>query len=92
MSNKRPLSPESNNSLINDDNIRTLKRLKLHSIIQELRNEEANLMILKKLRLCQQLATRANNTPPPPSTTTTNLLLPQPTTTTTSNCNTYSNK
>jgi hypothetical protein len=62
MSNKRPLSPVSNNSLINDNNIRSLKRLKLHSIIQELRNEEANLVILKKLRSCQQLATRTNNT------------------------------
>jgi hypothetical protein len=62
MSNKRPLSP-----VINDNNIHSLKRLKLHSIIQELRNEEANLVILKKLRSCQQLATRTNNT----STTTT---------------------
>jgi hypothetical protein len=61
MSNKRPLSPELNNGL-NHDNTRSLKRLKLHSIIQELRNEEANLAILKKLRLCQQLAARTNNT------------------------------
>jgi len=61
MSNKRPLSPESSNSQINDNNIRSLKRLKLHSIIQELRNEEANLVLLKKLRLCQQLAVRTDN-------------------------------
>jgi hypothetical protein len=72
MSNKRPFSPESNNSLINDNNTRSLKRLKLHSIIQELRNEEANLVILKKLRACQQLAaTRTNNTSTTTPTTTT---------------------
>ncbi|CAF1174073.1 unnamed protein product [Rotaria sordida] len=71
MSNKRPLSPESTNSQINDINIRSLKRLKLHSIIQELRNEEANLVILKKLRSCQQLATRTNNNILPTTTTTT---------------------
>ena len=59
MSNKRPLSPESTNGCVNND-IRSLKRLKLHSIIQELRNEEANLVILKKLRTCQQLTTRIN--------------------------------
>ena len=68
MSNKRPLSPESTNGLNNDNHIRSLKRLKLHSIIQELRNEEANLVLLKKLRACQQSTTRVNNT----STTTTN--------------------
>ncbi|UJR13927.1 hypothetical protein I4U23_000932 [Adineta vaga] len=63
MSNKRPLSPEPINISTNDNNTRSLKRLKLHSIIEELRNEEANLVLLKKLRACQQLATRTNNTP-----------------------------
>ncbi|CAF3636083.1 unnamed protein product [Adineta steineri] len=63
MSNKRPLSPESNNNLTNDNTVRSLKRLKLHSIVQELRNEEANLVLLKKLRACQQLAVRSNTTP-----------------------------
>lgn len=62
MSNKRPLSPESNNGHINNDS-RSMKRFKLHSIIQELRNEEANLVVLKKLRLSQQIASRTN----PPS-------------------------
>lgn len=61
MSNKRPLSPEPTNVLSNNENIRSLKRLKLHSIIQELRNEEANLVLLKKLRSCQQSASRTNN-------------------------------
>ncbi|CAF1513371.1 unnamed protein product [Adineta ricciae] len=61
MSNKRPLSPEPTNVLSNNENIRSLKRLKLHSIIQELRNEEANLVLLKKLRSCQQSANRTNN-------------------------------
>jgi hypothetical protein len=71
MSNKRPLSPESNNNnLNNNNNIRSLKRLKLHSIIQELRNEEANLAILKKLHSCQQLATRTNNLTTTTTTTT----------------------
>jgi hypothetical protein len=69
MSNKRPLSPESTNGLYIDNNIRSLKRLKLHSIIQELRNEEANLVLLKKLRASQQLITRTNNNS---TTTTTN--------------------
>jgi hypothetical protein len=59
MSLKRPLSPESNNNLINNDS-RRLKRLKLHSIIQQLRNEEAKLILLKKLRTSQQLSTRTN--------------------------------
>jgi hypothetical protein len=71
MSNKRPLSPESTNGLNNDNNIRSLKRFKLHSIIQELRNEEANLVLLKKLRACQQLATRTNNNSTTTKTTTT---------------------
>jgi hypothetical protein len=71
MSNKRPLSPESINGLTNDNNLRSLKRLKLHSIIEELRNEEANLVMLKKLRACQQLATRTNNTSTTTTTTTT---------------------
>ncbi|CAF3766549.1 unnamed protein product [Rotaria socialis] len=62
MSNKRPLSPESTNGVIIDNNMRSLKRLKLHSLVQELRNEEANLVILKKLRSCQQLVVRINNT------------------------------
>ncbi|CAF3033151.1 unnamed protein product [Rotaria sp. Silwood2] len=83
MSNKRPLSPESTNSQINDSNIRSLKRLKLHSIIQELRNEEANLVILKKLRSCQQLTTRTNNNTSSTTTTTTTPTTPPPTTTTT---------
>lgn len=61
MSNKRPLSPESTNGLSNDNQIRSLKRLKLHSIIEELRNEEANLVLLKKLRASQQITTRTNN-------------------------------
>jgi len=59
MSLKRPLSPESNNDCITND-IRQLKRLKLHSIIHELQNEEANLVLLKKLRSSQQLSTRTN--------------------------------
>jgi rubrerythrin len=59
MSLKRPLSPESNNYLINNDT-RQLKRLKLHSIIQQLRNEEAKLILLKKLRTSQHLSTRTN--------------------------------
>jgi len=59
MSLKRPLSPESNNNLINNDT-RRLKRLKLHSIIQQLRNEEATLILLKKLRTSQQLSIRTN--------------------------------
>jgi hypothetical protein len=71
MSNKRPLSPESTNGLNNENNIRSLKRFKLHSIIQELRNEEANLVLLKKLRACQQLATRTNNNSTTTKTTTT---------------------
>ncbi|CAM4785958.1 unnamed protein product [Rotaria magnacalcarata] len=62
MSNKRPISPESTNDVIIDNNMRLLKRLKLHSLVQELRNEEANLVILKKLRSCQQLVVRINNT------------------------------
>ena len=61
MSNKRTLSPESRHSSINENNIRSLKRLKLRSIVQNLRNEEANLVILKKLRSSQQLSTRTNN-------------------------------
>ncbi|CAF4518968.1 unnamed protein product, partial [Rotaria magnacalcarata] len=61
MSNKRPISPESTNDVIIDNNMRLLKRLKLHSLVQELRNEEANLVILKKLRSCQQLVVRINN-------------------------------
>ena len=67
MSTKRSLSPESNGDL------RSLKRLKLHSIIQELQNEEANLVILKKLRACQQFIARTNATtvPTKPTTTTT---------------------
>lgn len=71
MSNKRPLSPESTNGYVNND-LRSLKRLKLHSIIQELRNEEANLVILKKLRACQQLTTRINNGSSTSGTSTTN--------------------
>ena len=59
MSLKRPLSPESNDNLINNDK-RQLKRLKLHSIIQQLRNEEAKLVLLKKLRTSQQISTRTN--------------------------------
>ena len=70
MSDKRPLSPESNNNLNNNNNIRSLKRLKLHSIIQELRNEEANLVLLKKLRSCQQLSARINNNSTTTTTTT----------------------
>lgn len=66
MSNKRPLSPELTNGLINDkDNstdTRSLKRFKLHSIIEELRSEEANLVLLKKLRASQQLINRTHNT------------------------------
>ena len=67
MSTKRALSPESNSDL------RSLKRLKLHSIIQELQNEEANLAILKKLRACQQFVARTNATtvPTKPTTSTT---------------------
>jgi hypothetical protein len=67
MSLKRPLSPESNNQFFNNDT-QQLKRLKLHSIIQELRNEEAKLVLLKKLRMSQQLLTRTNKnlTPPTP--------------------------
>ena len=66
MSNKRPLSPELTNGLTNDNNknnsnnIRSLKRFKLHSIIEELRNEEANLVLLKKLRASQQLINRTH--------------------------------
>jgi hypothetical protein len=67
MSLKRPLSPESNNDFIHNDT-RQLKRLKLHSIIQQLRNEEAKLILLKKLRANQQLTTRTNKS----STTVTN--------------------
>jgi hypothetical protein len=67
MSLKRPLSPESNNNLINNDT-RRLKRLKLHSIIQQLRNEEAKLILLKKIRTSQQLSTRTSKN----STTVTN--------------------
>jgi hypothetical protein len=67
MSLKRPLSPESNNDLIHNDT-RQLKRLKLHSIIQQLRNEEAKLILLKKLRTNQQLTTRTTKS----STTITN--------------------
>jgi hypothetical protein len=59
MSLKRPLSPESNNNLINNDT-RQLKRLKLHSIIQQLRNEEAKLILLKKLHKSQQSSIRTN--------------------------------
>jgi len=59
MSLKRPLSPESNNNLINNS-VHQSKRLKLHSIIQQLRNEEAKLILLKKLRTNQQLSTRTN--------------------------------
>ncbi|CAF0730527.1 unnamed protein product [Adineta ricciae] len=64
MSLKRPLSPESNNknnSITTD--IRQLKRCKLHSIIQELQNEEAKLVLLKKLRTSQQ---QSSPSPPPP--------------------------
>ncbi|UJR33267.1 hypothetical protein I4U23_020722 [Adineta vaga] len=62
MSLKRPLSPESNNknnSITND--VRQLKRFKLHSIIQELQNEEAKLVLLKKLRASQQLSSSRTN-------------------------------
>lgn len=61
MSLKRPLSPELNDqhgSITND--VRQLKRFKLHSIIQELQNEEAKLVLLKKLRTSQQLSPRPN--------------------------------
>ena len=57
MSNKRPLSPEATNGHLTTDQ-RALKRFKLHSIIQELRNEEANLVLLKKLRASQQILAR----------------------------------
>jgi hypothetical protein len=68
MSLKRPLSPESNENNIVHNDTHQLKRLKLHSIIQQLKNEEAKLILLKKLRTNQQLATRTNKS----LTTTTN--------------------
>ena len=80
MSNKRPLSPESANGFSDDNQIRSLKRLKLHSIIQELRTEEAKLVLLKKLRASQQITTRTNNNSTSNDTTTT-----KSTTTTTTN-------
>ena len=58
MSLKRPLSPELNENNFVHNDTHQLKRLKLHSIIQQLRNEEAKLILLKKLRTNQQLATR----------------------------------
>ncbi|CAF3386533.1 unnamed protein product [Rotaria sp. Silwood1] len=61
MSLKRPLSPESNINFINNT-VHQLKRLKPHSIIQELQNEEAFLVLLKKLRTNQQILTQTNNT------------------------------
>ncbi|CAF2406800.1 unnamed protein product [Rotaria sp. Silwood2] len=60
MSLKRPLSPESNINFINNT-VCQLKLLKLRSILQELRNEEAYLVLLKKLRTNQQLLTQTNN-------------------------------
>ncbi|CAF0750666.1 unnamed protein product [Rotaria sordida] len=60
MSIKRPLSPESNINFINNT-LGQLKRLKLRSLIEELRNEEAHLVLLKKLRTNQQLLTQTNN-------------------------------
>lgn len=58
MSLKRPLSPElTSNHFLNNDT-RQLKRLKLHSIIQQLRNEETKLVLLKKLHTNQQLLSR----------------------------------
>ncbi|CAF0930978.1 unnamed protein product [Adineta steineri] len=60
MSVKRSLSPESNDHNCITNDIRQLKRFKLHSIIQELQNEEAKLTLLKKLRTSQQLSTRTN--------------------------------
>lgn len=59
MSLKRPLSPELNFNRIQTD-IQQVKRVKLHSIIEQLQNEEAKLVLLKKLRTSQQLATRTN--------------------------------
>ena len=59
MSLKRPLSPELNFNPVQTDT-RQVKRLKLHSIIEQLRNEEAKLILLKKLRTSQQLTTRTN--------------------------------
>ncbi|CAF2052735.1 unnamed protein product [Rotaria magnacalcarata] len=60
MSLKRPLSPELNINSINNT-VRQSKRLKLHSIIQKLQNEEACLVLLKKLRTNQQLSTQKIN-------------------------------
>lgn len=60
MSLKRPLSPESNVNYANNST-RQSKRLKLHSIIQKLQNEEACLALLKKLHTNQQLATQKIN-------------------------------
>ena len=59
MSLKRSLSFESNNN--NNNGIQQLKRLKLYSIVQELQNEEAYLVLLKKLRTSQQLVIQINN-------------------------------
>lgn len=59
MSLKRPLSPELNSNRVQQDT-RQVKRLKLHSIIEQLRTEEAKLVLLKKLRTSQQLANRTN--------------------------------
>ena len=74
MSLKRPLSPELNSNRVQHDT-RQVKRLKLHSIIEQLRNEEAKLVLLKKLRTSQQSATRTSKNFPKithdlPSTTT----------------------
>ena len=64
MSLKRPLSPESNNNSFVNNDTRQLKRLKLHSIIQQLRDEETKLLLLKRLHTNQQLASspRTNKT------------------------------
>lgn len=82
MSLKRPLSPELTFNPVQTDT-RQVKRLKLHSIIEQLRNEEAKLILLKKLRTSQQLATRTNKNPikiphelPSSSATTTRVINP----------------
>ncbi|CAF0730066.1 unnamed protein product [Didymodactylos carnosus] len=64
-SKKRPLSGDNGDMVEHN-----IKRSKLHDIIQQLRNEEANLLMLKRLRACQVTTTKTNGFYPHNSATT----------------------